>query len=136
MIQSAEEFVQLRTSEVEEDYHRAAHDQAPESVWLDVIREYPAMREWIPHNKTAPLTVLRILAEDHDPRVRMVVAGVRRAGDVILRLLATDVDSSVRRAVAFNAKAPGDVLETLVQDSYEHVAAPARSRLLREATKK
>lgn len=36
MIASAEEFVRLRTSSSESDYTRAAHEEAPESVWRDV----------------------------------------------------------------------------------------------------
>jgi hypothetical protein len=129
MIQSAEEFVQLRTSEIPEEYRRAAHDQAPESVWIDVIRKYPTKREWVAHNKTAPLTVLRILAEDESPRVRHVVAGVRRAGAEILWLLAKDTDSSVRYAVILNAKAPMDIIVFLTKDECEHVAERATLRL-------
>jgi hypothetical protein len=136
LIQSAEEFVQLRTSGDPLDNDRATRDAATEEVWREIVRDYPAMREWVAHNKTAPPAVLRVLAEDTDPKVRMTVAMVRRAGDSALRLLAADADSSVRRAVAFNAKAPVDVLEILAQDSCEHVAAPARTRLRGDATKK
>ena len=129
MIQSAEEFVQLRTSEIPEEYHRAAHDQAPESVWLDVIRKYPTKRKWVAHNKTAPVTVLRILAEDDDPRVRSVVAGVRRAGAEILWLLAKDTEISVRQAVVWNAKTPVDIIEFLTNDKCEAIAERADLRL-------
>ena len=132
MILFAKEFVQLRTSVIPEDYHRAAHDEAPESVWLDVIREYPAMREWIPHNKTVPQNVLLILSEDQDPKVRMVVAGVRRAGEAILQRLAEDLDPSVRYAVAYNAKTPASVIEYLAKDQCEHIAARAKVRMSKQ----
>lgn len=135
MIRSAEEFVRLRTSSDPLDYRRAAHDEAPDAVWLEVVHDHPEMKEWVAHNKTAPPSILRILAEDHDPRVRMVVAGVRRVGDVILRLLAADPNSSVRRAVAFNAKAPRDVVEKLAKDGCGHVAEGAGARLRRAAFK-
>lgn len=135
MIQSAEEFVRLRTSGDPQDYSRATHDEATEDVWLEVVRDYPAMREWVATNKTTPPAVLRVLAADSDPKVRMTVAMVRRAGEDILRLLATDSDSSVRRAVAFNAKAPLKVAESLATDSCENVANIAKSRL-NKATKR
>jgi len=135
VIQSAEEFVRLRTSADPLDSIRATQDDATEEVWLAIVRDYPAMREWVAHNKTAPLSVLHILAEDQDPKVRMTVAMVRRAGEDILRRLALDPESSVRRAVAFNAKAPADVVELLAKDACEHVAEGARSRL-RRARKK
>ena len=129
MIQSAEEFVRLRTSSDPQDYSRATHDEASEDVWLEVVRDYPAMREWVANNKTTPPAVLRVLAADSDPKVRMTVAMVRRAGEDILRLLAADSDSSVRRAVVLNAKAPLNVVENLAEDSCEHVAEVAKSRL-------
>jgi len=135
MIQSAEEFVRLRTSSDPLDYRRATHDEATEDVWREIVRDYPAMREWVANNKTTPPAVLRILAEDLDPKVRMTVAMVRRAGEDILRSLAADPDSSVRRAVAFNAKAPADVVERLAEDSCDHVAEGARSRLHRAEKK-
>jgi hypothetical protein len=129
VILSAEEFVRLRTSDDPQDYNRAAHDEATDEVWLEVIRDYPAMREWVASNKTAPLAVLRVLAADSDPKVRMTVAMVRRAGEDIFQLLAADPDPSVRRAVALNAKTPLNVIETLSVDSCEHVAGVAKSRL-------
>jgi hypothetical protein len=59
MIASAEEFVALRTSEDPEEYNRAAHDEAPEEVWWDVIRRFLVMR------KQARLLALRTIALRH-----------------------------------------------------------------------
>jgi hypothetical protein len=131
VIESAEEFVRLRTSSDPEDYRRATHDEATEEVWMEVVRDHPLMREWVATNKTTPPAVLRALATDSDPKVRMTVAMIRRAGEEILRLLGADSDPSVRRAVASNAKAPLDLIESLAADSAEHVAQVAKARLAR-----
>ncbi|MGO4249462.1 hypothetical protein AB4Y87_19790 [Paenarthrobacter sp. RAF54_2] len=79
MIQSAAEFVRLRSSEDPAEYHRAAHEEADVSVWLDVIDKYPDMRFWVAHNKTVPLEILELLASDPDVRVRSFVATKERS---------------------------------------------------------
>ena len=75
MIESAEEFIRLRGSGDPAEYGRAAHDQAPDGVWLDVIRRFPEYRFWVAHNKTVPVSILRILAADSDERVRGMSPG-------------------------------------------------------------
>ena len=55
MMESASEFVRLRTSENPVEYHRAAHDVASDEVWAEVITSYPEMAEWVAHNKTISL---------------------------------------------------------------------------------
>ncbi len=77
MIGSAEEFVRLRTSDDPAEYNRAARDQATESTWRDVIERFPDMRFWVAHNKTVPLSVLEILRQDPDDRVRDMVTSKR-----------------------------------------------------------
>jgi len=54
-IESAQEFYRLRTSEVESEYTRAAEAAASIDVWMEVIRLYPDMRQWVAHNKTVQL---------------------------------------------------------------------------------
>lgn len=73
MIDSPEEFRRLRESEDPEAYLRAAHEEAPLEVWLEVIRRWPDMRFWVAQNKTVPLSVLEILVRDPDERVRDMV---------------------------------------------------------------
>ena len=73
MIQSPEEFRRLRESENPEEYRRAAHDEAPVEVWLEVIRRWPDMRFWVAQNKTVPVSVLEVLANDPDEKVRDMV---------------------------------------------------------------
>lgn len=78
MISSAQEFLGLRFSEDPELYNRAAHEEAPEDVWLELVEEYPESRFWVAQNKTVPLTVLKRLASDDDSRVRGMVAMKRK----------------------------------------------------------
>jgi len=65
MINSAEEFISLRTSDVNAEYYRASHDDAEDATWLDIIQRFPAYKVWVIHNKTIPLTILEILALDN-----------------------------------------------------------------------
>jgi hypothetical protein len=129
MISSAEEFVELRTSEVEAEYVRAATDDIPESVCLDVIARYPTMRRWIAHNKTVPQSILRILADDPDHDVRFFVAMKRKTDPEILRKLAQDTYESIREQIALNPKTPHSVLKLLVNDQVERIAETALQRI-------
>jgi hypothetical protein len=45
MISSANEFAKLRSSQVKEEYDRAAHEEASLEVWQDVIENYPELRK-------------------------------------------------------------------------------------------
>jgi hypothetical protein len=129
MIESAEQFVTLRKSDEPEEYRRAAHDNATDEVWLEVIAKYPEMRAWVAHNKTVPVHILRLLAGDAEPTVRATVAAVRRLDPATFELLASDPDAGVRGRIALNAKAPQAVLARLANDSISEVAASAQRRL-------
>jgi hypothetical protein len=135
MIESAEEFVRLRSSSKQQEYLRAAHDKAPKEVWLEVIERYPEYKAWVAHNKTVPLSVLKILAGDPDPDVRFTVAMKRKAGEEILSLLARDSDEAVRSRVVYNPKVTEAVLKILLEDPNAKIAAKARERM-REFSKR
>ena len=77
VIESAEEFVRLRTSEDPAEYERAAQDEAADRTWRDAIERFPDMRFWVAQNKTVPLSVLEILRHDPDERVRHMVTSKR-----------------------------------------------------------
>lgn len=128
-IESAAEFVALRTSENPDQYHRAAHEEAPLEVWLDVIRQYPEMREWVAHNKTVPMEVLRLLASDPDWRVRHMVAMKNKADADILDRLAGDEDESIRMRVARHRNASSETLRRLLDDPWDQVREKAAERL-------
>lgn len=113
MISSAEEFIKLRESLVSEEYHRAAHDEASELVWLDVIKKFPEMKNWVAHNKTVPLSILEVLAKDQDADVRESVARKRKLSRDLFILLSQDTESSVLYTLAGNPKIPHDIFEAL-----------------------
>ena len=129
MIDSAEEFIRLRKSELQEEYNRAAHDEAPMTVWLELVQKHPEMKVWVVHNKTVPLEILEALSLDEDPKVRSSVARKRKASHEIMERLARDTDESVRHGVACNKKTPPTILKLLLDDDSAFVATKANSRL-------
>ncbi len=129
MIHTAEEFVRLRTSENPDEYYRAAHEEAPIEVWLEVIRRFPDMREWVAHNKTVPIEILDVLSNDTDENVRLMVAAKRKLPEYLQLKLATDPDSGVRHHIAWNPKATKKVLETLLDDEWSVIREKVSERI-------
>jgi hypothetical protein len=134
MIDSAEQFVLLRTSENPELYQKAANDSASEETWKEVIEKYPDMRLWVARNKTVSLNILEILSHDKNSDVRYAVAMKRKAGQDILQRLAQDPDESVRLRVCLNPKTPKVILEQLLNDKWPRVVEEAKSRLEEDFT--
>jgi hypothetical protein len=116
MITSASEFLALRSSNRPDEYNRAAQDNAPDRVWNEIIDSYPEMREWVAHNKTVPITILGVLANDPSPRVREAVASKRKLTESLQLLLAQDNNPSVRERLVHNARVSLSVLRLLAQD--------------------
>lgn len=129
MIESAEEFVRLRRSPIPDDYRRAAHEEAPFHVWVDIVDRFPEMRPWVAHNKSVPLEILGVLAADRDAEVRAAVADKRKLTGELFHLLAADLDEGVRSRIAYNAMAPVELLETLSADPAELVRHAAQTAL-------
>lgn len=129
MISSAEEFVFLRTSEIFEEYTRAAYDDASDVVWMDVISKFPEMREWVAHNKTVPLNILEILARDTNESVRSTVASKRKLSPELFDLLSQDKSEVVRERIACNKKVPIHILRRLVNDPTMFVREAALKRI-------
>ena len=129
MIESAEEFVRLRSSSDPAEYHRAAHEEASEAVWREAIQKYPDMKEWVAHNKTVPIAILEFLSDDADRRVRWSVAVKRKLTPALFEKLAADRDEVVRKCIALNRKVPLNVLETLASDDCPLVRDAAKERL-------
>jgi len=129
MIESAEEFVKLRTSEIEEEYSRAANEEASIKVWRDIIHKYPDMKEWVVHNKTVPSEILELLSNDEDENVRFSVAMKRKLPEEIQLKLASDTSSSVRERLVYNKKTTNKVLVVLSNDSNINIKNEALIRL-------
>ena len=129
VIRSADEFAQLRTSEVPDEQHRATHDQASEQVWLDVIERFPDLRDWVALNKTVPLSILELLSNDKDARVRSVVADKRKLSPALRQKLSQDRDASVRERIACNPKCELEILRALANDEEAFVREAAIDKL-------
>ena len=134
MIQSAEEFVQLRRSHCQSDYLKAASEAASLDVWVDVIQRFPEMKIWVALNKTVPTEILAALAKDADSDVRATVAMKNKLTEELYVLLASDSDDGVRERVAFNKNTPTKVLERLSRDKQPQIAEQARRRLAEDPT--
>jgi hypothetical protein len=104
MINSAEEFIKLRTSDIIEEQYRASHDNADSTVWLDIIQNHPEYKVWVVHNKTIPIEILELLSKDENVEVREAVARKRKINDTIFELLSIDKEESVRHALICNTK--------------------------------
>jgi hypothetical protein len=130
MIETAEEFVALRSSQIKDEYDRAAMEEAPVSVWHEVISEYPDYRKWVAHNKTVPLEILEELCV-FSSDVRRFIASKRKLTLKLFELLSNDLDANVRVEIAANNKAPRTVLESLLMDADEDVVSAAKNNLER-----
>lgn len=129
MIKSADEFKHLRESENPDEYNRAANDEAPIAVWIDVIKKYPDLRFWVAQNKTVPVEILAILADDTDSNIRGMVARKRKLTKELQLKLTRDPDESVRMALACNTKTTRKILEILSNDSWSEIRDHCKERL-------
>lgn len=128
MINSAEEFIALRISDLKNEYDRAAMEEAPISVWREIIIKHPNYRRWVSHNKTVPLEILEELCI-FDSTIRQSVARKRKLSLAMFEMLSKDVSDVVRVAIAANRKTPIAILERLLTDKDEDVASVARLNL-------
>ena len=129
MIESAQEFIRLRTSELPDDYLRSAHEEASDAVWRELVTHHPEMRPWVAHNKTVPIAILELLHTDTSADVRSTVARKRKLPERLQHALAADSDASVRHALACNAKVVHAVLQKLASDTEPLVREAAMQRL-------
>jgi hypothetical protein len=129
MIKSADEFKTLRESENQEEYSRAATDEAPLEVWLEVLTKYPDLAFWVAQNKSVPVKILEKLTLNEDSKVRDMVARKRKLPENLMLLLAEDNSDTVRLALANNSKITKKVLNILVNDSWQEVRNKAMEKL-------
>ncbi|MFJ7085956.1 hypothetical protein ACIQU8_22330 [Streptomyces griseus] len=129
MIETADDFVRLRNSSDPRECRRAAVEEAPELVWMEVVDRYPEERVAVVQNKTVPLAVLEILINDPDARVRFMVAMKRKLPPDLLEHLAHDLDESIRMRVARHRNTSGETLESLRHDPWSEVRAAVEERL-------
>lgn len=129
MIKSADEFIRLRTSEIVDEYERAANDTADISIWIEIIDKHPDFKKWVIHNKTVPLEILERLTLDTDPEIRSNVARKRKISDKIFMTLAKDKDENVRYALMCNTKLTADKLKQIVTNDSAWLTQQLTDRL-------
>ncbi|MCF1750471.1 hypothetical protein [Mariniradius sediminis] len=116
MINSADEFVQLRQSEDINEQRRASNDSADIGVWHEIIQRFPDFKLWVVHNKTIPIEILTLLAKDKDPKIRIEVARKRKISDEIFSFLSEDEDENIRYSLMCNSKLSLDKKQTIKVD--------------------
>jgi hypothetical protein len=136
MIESADEFIQLRYSEDPKEYGRSANDAATESVWLDVIERFPEARKWVALNKKLPENILWKLVRDSDRDVRYMVACRNQLTAKMFEELAKDIDSSIRARICGNKRVPEYIVNELAKDSSPLVINAAVFRIASDENKK
>lgn len=129
MINSAEEFIRLRTSEVPEEYERAANDTAEISTWRELIENHAEFKEWVIHNKTVPIEILETLTSDNDSKIRSAVARKRKINDKIFQALSKDKDENVRYALICNTSLMLDKLKQIETDDSEWLIRQLNARI-------
>jgi HEAT repeat protein len=129
MIETVAEFVRLVESGDSAERKRSAWEDAPTSVWLELVNDHSTMRFWVANNRTVPNEVLRILAHDTDWRVRNRVASKASCPEDILELLSSDDHDSVVSSVAGHPHTSSDALRRLATHEWEQVRAKAIRQL-------
>ncbi len=129
VIETTDEFIRLVTSVDAVDRRKAAWEQAPLSVWKELIIGHPEMRFWVAHNRTVPSEILRILALDTDWRVRHRVATKNACSGDILALLANDEHEAVASAVSGHPNTPTAALQVLARHPWSQVKDKAVRQL-------
>lgn len=129
MIGSVQEFVDLVERGDEVSQLRLRSDMAPVAVWEEIISRHPELKRAVSLNKTLDEHIIRVLAKDPDPSVRVDIANRRGLPLDLFAQLARDPDESVRARIAWNKKTPVEVLHLLRSDPSEIVVEPAKKRL-------
>lgn len=129
MIKNSAEFVSLRSSEIPDEYNRAATEEAPLDVWMDLIENYDDMRVWVARNKSIPKEIISILSRDKNPIVRDAISSKYPLDFDIYLQLSKDPDDGIRVRLTYNKKIPTSILKEMAEnDPSEFVRNEARLR--------
>lgn len=129
MIKNSAEFVSLRSSEIPDEYNRAATEEAPLDVWMDLIENYDDMRVWVARNKSIPKEIISILSRDKNPIVRDAISSKYPLDFDIYLQLSKDPDDGIRVRLTYNKKIPTSILKEMAEnDPSEFVRNEAKLR--------
>lgn len=128
MIETAEEFIRLRTSTKSGEYLRAGREEAPYEVWMELIENHPDMRVWVARNRTINKGIQMVLSKDKDPQVRGAIASKYPLDRELYYYLSKDIAEIVRSTIAYNKKTPLDILKKMSEeDPIERVREEAKN---------
>lgn len=129
MINSPEEFIELRNSDIPAEYNRAKIEGASIEVWFDLIERYPDMRVWVARNKTIPREIIACLSKGSNPIVRHAICSKHPLDTDKYLLFSQHPDESVRSRLTFNKKLPLSILKEMSEkDPSEFVRSQALDR--------
>ena len=129
MIESSAEFLRLVESSEPADRKRAAWEPAPDAVWHEVLERHPGLHFAVAHNRTVPESVLVLLLDAEDWRVRDRIAAKNACSPLLLEMLSHDRHDAVAATVAAHPHTPEPVLRRLAEHSWAKVRDRARARL-------
>lgn len=116
MIKTSAEFILLRNSDIPEEYNRAGIEEAPLTVWMDLIENHHDMKVWVARNRMIPKEIIHILSKDSDPIVRHAISMKYPLDIEIYSQLAKDSDEGIRAQLANNKRLPVFLLKQLAYD--------------------
>ena len=128
MIKTLEEYLRLSESDVPQERHRALDEFLPEHICYEFVKLYPERKKWLLNNPTVPLSLLEILADDPDWKVRGSVAEHPNISPELCEKLSCDEDECVRRRIIFNLKTPTEIFKKLLDDPVEDCAEAAKEK--------
>lgn len=121
MINTVEEFTALLTHDDVVERLRSVTDSALDTVWIDIINEYPDLRAAVAQNKTISNAIVRLLYATSDTRTKSILARKRSTPVDILDLLSRDENEAVRLAVARHPRIPSHALKQLESDDWDEI---------------
>ncbi|MGK9172783.1 hypothetical protein KXR87_06095 [Yokenella regensburgei] len=116
MINSPEEFIELRNSDTFVKYNRASTEEAPISVWNEIIAKNPEMRVWVARNRTIPREIIGRLSKDNDPLVRDAICSKYPLDIDIYLLFSRDLDEGIRTRLTYNKGLPLAILKEMSEN--------------------
>lgn len=129
MIESVSHYLQLRSDESASKRRLITTEIAAVSTWIELVESHPELCDDIALNKSLPIEILELLANNASENVRYIVAMKGNLSANLFEHLASDSCETVRSRIAFNKRTPVSILKQLAQDPSKLVSDKAKLRL-------
>ncbi|MCS2147572.1 hypothetical protein [Scandinavium manionii] len=133
-INSAEEFLELISSDNPTDRMRAGTESASLLVWFNVIDKYPEFKVWVARNRTVPKEVIDLLCVDSDPMIRHAISTKYPLDIELYSKLAKDKDESIRSSLAYNRGLPLSLLKEMAKSDPSDFVKKSASEMYKKRT--